>query len=487
MSLLAPFEAECLVSKLKLIPIEKVGSSEWLSQHECLERLNISCHHAAQSKHDEFVVNEILTQDKLTTIIYNLISVEIWKQKVFPLIIEHINEQLSVKTYMTLYEEATLVSMLQILLYHSSAFEEGATDDDGTAMLELVDYCHRKLVSVMSGVVTADHFNCHLGIDDTNPPKKLCKQRQHLEFVICSCCVSIIRFITEHLSKASISVQQRVINTLDMLLLLVSLIDKQPWTKHTDDGISKFNGHNRFLSIESNNRFRLTKIEGELWLSVYNLLMDATCANKYELSAFRRNEILKLKPYLLPQIIDQLPMLKDLRRTLEELGIMNLQTSSNTALSNPLQSEVEKKLCFVEILPEFRENILSKDFKAIAKEQLGSTFNADDYADDDRKHDMEVLCRIYNNFDGIEDILMEAPLCAQCGHEAEKRCSRCKSEWYCSRQCQVKAWKKHKKMCDAVHDNRQNLQKSGNIKFEDNDCKEKNTFIKEVFTRKLKQ
>ncbi len=31
-----------------------------------------------------------------------------------------------------------------------------------------------------------------------------------------------------------------------------------------------------------------------------------------------------------------------------------------------------------------------------------------------------------------------------------KRCSRCKHEWYCSRECQIKGWKPHKDMCNVI-------------------------------------
>ncbi len=60
-------------------------------------------------------------------------------------------------------------------------------------------------------------------------------------------------------------------------------------------------------------------------------------------------------------------------------------------------------------------------------------------------------------------------LLSACGKPAEKRCSRCKLEWYCSRfvrvnnacyssterqliprDCQVAAWKEHKKLCDVM-------------------------------------
>eukprot|EP00488_Nonionellina_sp_1-RS-2012_P001275 TRINITY_DN2033_c0_g1_i1.p1 TRINITY_DN2033_c0_g1~~TRINITY_DN2033_c0_g1_i1.p1 ORF type:complete len:141 (-),score=33.88 TRINITY_DN2033_c0_g1_i1:771-1193(-) len=134
--------------------------------------------------------------------------------------------------------------------------------------------------------------------DAEDPAKKLMKQCQHLEFTICSCAVSIIRFITEHLSKAPISVMERVLNTNEMIMTLISLIENKPWSQRTDKGIEKYNGNNKFIQVDRDNMFRLTKIEGELWLSVYNLLLDKSCGNKYELNTFRRNEILKLKQYL---------------------------------------------------------------------------------------------------------------------------------------------------------------------------------------------
>jgi len=61
----------------------------------------------------------------------------------------------------------------------------------------------------------------------------------------------------------------------------------------------------------------------------------------------------------------------------------------------------------------------------------------------------------YNTFD-VESFL-EDPKCAKCGAPAEKRCSRCKNEWYCSRECQVGAWEGHKLVCDVVSKDRANF------------------------------
>ena len=39
--------------------------------------------------------------------------------------------------------------------------------------------------------------------------------------------------------------------------------------------------------------------------------------------------------------------------------------------------------------------------------------------------------------------------CAACGAAALMRCSACKAEGYCSRECQREHWKAHKAFCTA--------------------------------------
>lgn len=54
------------------------------------------------------------------------------------------------------------------------------------------------------------------------------------------------------------------------------------------------------------------------------------------------------------------------------------------------------------------------------------------------------------HLDMLEELASGAPKCAVCGGVASKRCGRCRNEWYCGRECQVKQWKKHKPICDIV-------------------------------------
>ncbi|KAF1915941.1 hypothetical protein BDU57DRAFT_210881 [Ampelomyces quisqualis] len=43
----------------------------------------------------------------------------------------------------------------------------------------------------------------------------------------------------------------------------------------------------------------------------------------------------------------------------------------------------------------------------------------------------------------------EAKVCAHCGKADAKACSRCKDTYYCSKECQKKAWPRHKKVCSG--------------------------------------
>ena len=63
----------------------------------------------------------------------------------------------------------------------------------------------------------------------------------------------------------------------------------------------------------------------------------------------------------------------------------------------------------------------------------------------EREH-MQNLAELYSN-NSVEGLL-EGFKCGKCGKEAFKRCSKCKSVWYCSRDCQVGDWPEHKAKCN---------------------------------------
>lgn len=87
----------------------------------------------------------------------------------------------------------------------------------------------------------------------------------------------------------------------------------------------------------------------------------------------------------------------------------------------------------------------NRDWKAIAQYQLKNFFNTEV---NDPKEELDSLMKLYGS--NVYEQFMEDPKCASCGEPATQRCSKCKSVWYCSRECQLKDWKAHKEMCKML-------------------------------------
>lgn len=118
--------------------------------------------------------------------------------------------------------------------------------------------------------------------------------------------------------------------------------------------------------------------------------------------------------------------------------------------------------------------IQGKDWPSIADTLKQGIFSNDAKS---RQKDLERLAGVYS----IDSFDFADPICAVCGGKAYKRCSACKSEWYCTRECQVGHWKQHEPICKVrVEEKKRQVEKlkreveEGNQK--DGDGKEKVKF-----------
>ena len=58
-----------------------------------------------------------------------------------------------------------------------------------------------------------------------------------------------------------------------------------------------------------------------MWLALHNLMVDPRCRAKYDLGDYRKDAILRLKRHMNEVLFDQLPILKDLQRVLDEISL----------------------------------------------------------------------------------------------------------------------------------------------------------------------
>lgn len=438
-------EAEAYVEALETFRIQDIGGSKWMKQHEYLEKLNMQAVLHASSNQDEFVKEMLLSHEKIVVVIQELLAIEVWKQNVFS-IIQRMNfePKTTFPLYMTLYHEATLVNLLETIFYHKDPCE--AAED---CVLDLVDYCHRKITDMMARQEESAGGDCEStqeskSIEETSAMEELKKQQQKIQFDVSIKAVSIFRYITDHLSSLPLSVTTRILNTLDMPSLLVQLVEDPPWTKYEDGQLSKYID-NKWQEVAPADRLQLTRLEGQVWISLFNLLMGPDCQQKYAFSPHNKAQILKLRSHLSEVLLDQIPSLCDLQRYLSNLSMME---------PPPAQTGI-----VLEQVPEIRERLLRENngkWKAIAKHQVKTFFNASAQSMRDQA---KMFADMYN-FDVLESLIAEPPKCALCGAPAAKRCSRCQNEWYCRRECQVNHWSKHKQACNLLVEAEQKLKQA---------------------------
>lgn len=257
-------------------------------------------------------------------------------------------------------------------------------------------------------------------------------QVKSVEFQIQMMCLSIIRFISDYIKHLPISVVHQILVENDFLLLLVPLIEEKPWLRENANFEREVFEQQKWMVLAKSDYSKLPKIEAQVWITVFNLYMNAECRRKYELTDFKKNNLLRLRKYMNEILLDQIPQLADMLRSLEELSIMQVQPIPRTNM-------------VVQQMPEIRQAICKgQNWRQIAERQKAEYFQQDEAA---LKEDMKRLAEFYSN--SIFEGLVDGFKCEKCSKEATKRCSRCKKVWYCSKECQVSHWPQHSQGCSS--------------------------------------
>ena len=379
-----PSNAERLVEGLVKFSVEEVGSSQWIQQHVDIEKLNLQAHQSAMTNSDEYVIEALLTFDKIKILIHDLLIIEAWKQHVLPLLRGRVDGRNSIRIYFVLFHEATVVNLLEVLLFHRHV-----CDYCGEVMLEIVDYVARKLTRLNGGydfrlieprvllpktpgsASAAEHA---AALATVTPEVEMTKHLIEIEFRICISSCALARFICEHADVMPLSVVSRITDTHDLLILLVPLIENPPWTRRLDNGKWQKLIDQKWNTVAPIDLLNVTKLEGQPWLGLYHLLAKETFRKRYHLNSFRKNQVLRVRKYINEVLLDQLPFLADIQRYMDELSV--------TDVPEPL-SVGNSAFLFQQVAVE-REGLLkNKNWPDIADYQMENVFTMTDKTDKD--------------------------------------------------------------------------------------------------------
>ena len=444
--ILTNFEAEEIISKLPKLTLEEFGSEKMLKKHNSIERLNMQSIKNALLGGEDFILETFVQYEKIKDLITELYISWAFKKHIYPKIAKEIIEINSVKTYIILYHEAIIVNLLENFFFHVTAC---STAEE--YIVDIIEYCYEYAYKLINVNPKIGEKETKKAISDSKKEESELEEMESkikdLQLNIGLSSISIIRYITDHLNQLPFPVRHHMMDVKDIPMILVALMEYKPWIRRIpkkNAQLSSLKDGEYEEEIYENNKWqkisslgiKLPKIEAQIWICLFNLFMNQDNTKKYEITDFRKSNLLRLRKYMNDNLFDQIPPLQQMYRALEEMSLMNCNSSSS---NNPF---------IVEMVPTLYNNLNQgkkneKYYNDVAKNILELNFKKSD-----KKRDMDLISEIYN-YDNIE-YFMDDPKCSNCGKDASNRCSKCKNEWYCGKDCQKMCWKKHKEFCQKL-------------------------------------
>ena len=260
-------EAERYIEELRTFSFEQMGSIQWVQQHEWLQQLNIQAHVNAGQQRDEFVVEALLLHEKMPLLVRELIACELWKLNAFPLLKDHLAKHNSVKGYLLCYHEAVLANLLETTLFHEDAAEAA-----GDLVVELADYCHRKLIWLLNyrggpPPRATDAAAAKAQALKETEEEYLAKQTESIDLSSALYALSITRFLAERLPKLPLALCTRLLDTYDILMVLAPLLEAKPWQHTAADGSLHRFEQGQWVAVGPDARRSMAKAEAQARLA----------------------------------------------------------------------------------------------------------------------------------------------------------------------------------------------------------------------------
>ena len=260
---------------------------------------------------------------------------------------------------------------------------------------------HNEMLRRQKEPISASEVGQHL----TNRSRKceIQEARLYTEFSTFVTVATTTRYLCEFIDSLSLGAQTRMLDSHDFLLLMIPLIEEPPWTRRRllPTGKEETPKHvweklidNKWETVLPSDLLQMTKYEAQCWLSLYFLTCNNTCRERYGLNVYRKEQLLRLRKFLNDVMLDQLPVLAEVMRYMDELSLMSVPKSSVGNGSALLMHQVDAMRDAI-----FRD----RNWDEVAKNQVTDIFYKVTDATDD---DLRLISEVYS-IDGIEGILGE--------------------------------------------------------------------------------
>jgi hypothetical protein len=87
----------------------------------------------------------------------------------------------------------------------------------------------------------------------------------------------------------------------------------------------------KWREIDRENLPKVNKVEGQVWLTLYKLLLSEQSQKKYEYNSYKKERLSRLRGYLNESLLEQISPLADLQMYLQQLSLME-PPPANTGL-----------------------------------------------------------------------------------------------------------------------------------------------------------
>lgn len=433
-------EAESIVASLQEFPVDAIGCSPFMKMYGYdMERLSQQAHVCAMRQDgDEYVVESILTHKKLGVLIKTLLAIEAWRTLVLfaegkevatsgdgsssndstsscnekkedeidtilttgITLAERLAEnKSSLRCALILHVETAICSLINLILFRKENVEEM----DNDCCVALVDYCARQMASLAIPIKDNPMVQRQRYMGTVEEKARYIQNRSILdeirdnlldsEFKTAVVATSVARYLCEHIDILPISAQTRILDTHDYLQMMVPLIDEPPWTRRrrisNDKGEiivwEKLFDNHEWRKVAPNELLQITKYEAQCWIAVFYLTCGSVCRQRYGLNVYRKEHLLRLRKYLNEVMVEQLPVLTDVMRYMDELALMNVPEMSTGQGSTLLMQQVDK----------LRDDILrNQNWRQLAEKQYRTIFSQTTDAEDE---DIRLLGSLYDD------------------------------------------------------------------------------------------